>query len=113
MRTERPVPSGPDGPLRIRRDKNYVPVAPGKSLTFEWVARFPGVFMYHCGVPPVLHHISNGMYGAIIVEPEKPLPKAREYVLVSSELYPGSKPVAGAFEGDARKMTTGAPSYVV
>src|SRR3990172_8587712 len=34
-------------------DKNYQPVAPGETLTFDWVARFPGVFMYHCGVPPV------------------------------------------------------------
>ncbi len=44
--------------------------------------------MYHCGTKPVLAHIANGMYGAIVVDPAKPLPKAdREYVLVASEWY--------------------------
>jgi nitrite reductase (NO-forming) len=44
--------------------------------------------MYHCGTKPVLAHIANGMYGAIVVEPAQALPKAdREYVLVASEWY--------------------------
>ena len=44
--------------------------------------------MYHCGTKPVLAHIANGMYGAIVVSPTKPLPKAdKEYVLVASEWY--------------------------
>ena len=93
-------------------DRDYVPVAPGETLSFDWVARFPGVFTYHCGVPPVLHHIANGMYGAIIVEPPD-LPPAREYVLVSSEFYPGPKPVDGVLEGAPARMTSGRPEYVV
>jgi len=93
-------------------DKNYQPVSPGDTFTFDWVARFPGVFMYHCGVPPVLMHIANGMYGAIVVEPEGLAP-AREYVLVSSEFYPGKKPVDGVFEGSLDEMATAHPSYVV
>ena len=33
-------------------------------------------------------HIANGMYGAIVVDPATPLPKAdHEYVLVASEWY--------------------------
>ena len=97
-------------------DVNYQPVLPGRSLTFDWVARFPGVFMYHCGVPPVLHHIANGMYGAIVVEPADPLPElepAREYVLVSSEFYPADEPVKGVYEGDPAKMEAAEPGYVV
>ncbi len=97
-------------------DVNYQPVLPGQSLTFDWVARFPGVFMYHCGVPPVLHHIANGMYGAIVVEPADPLPElepAREYVLVSSEFYPADEPVKGVYEGDPAKMEAAEPGYVV
>jgi nitrite reductase (NO-forming) len=93
-------------------DKNYQPVDPGKTKTFDWVARYPGVFMYHCGVPPVLQHIANGMYGAIIVEPEN-LPKEREYVLVNSEFYATDKPVNGVFEGDYDKMLAVDPTYVV
>lgn len=91
---------------------NYQPVNPGETKTFDWVAMFPGVFMYHCGVPPVLQHIANGMYGAIIVEPEN-LPVEREYVLVSSEFYPGAKPVQGLYEGDLDRMLAVDPEYVV
>jgi copper-containing nitrite reductase len=97
-------------------DVNYQPVHPGQSFTFDFVARFPGVFMYHCGTQPVLMHLANGMYGAIVVEPAaplKPLPAAREYVLVSSEFYPGDKPVKGAYQGDLDKMLSANPQYVV
>src|SRR5262245_44419531 len=93
-------------------DKNYQPVDPGQTKTFDWVAMYPGVFMYHCGVPPVLQHIANGMYGAIVVEPNN-LPKEREYVLVSSEFYPGAKPIHGAYEGDYNRMLAAKPGYVV
>lgn len=94
-------------------DNNYQPVAPGETLEFDWVARFPGVFMYHCGVTPVLQHIANGMYGAIVVEPKTPMPPAREYVLTSSEFYPGANPVHGAFEGEMSRMEDLDPEYVV
>lgn len=93
-------------------DENYQPVLPGQTLTFDWVARFPGVFMYHCGVPPVLHHIANGMYGAIIVEPEG-LEPAREYVLVSSEFYVSDRPEQGVYVGNVEKMNAAEPTYVV
>ena len=74
---------------RIAPDKAFRDVAPGESITYTFEATDPGVFMYHCGTKPVLAHIANGMYGAIVVEPaEKPLPPAdREFVLVSSEWY--------------------------
>jgi nitrite reductase (NO-forming) len=91
---------------------NYQPVDPGKTKTFDWVAMFPGVFMYHCGVPPVLQHIANGMYGAIIVEPDD-LPVEREFVLVSSEFYPGAEPIDGLYEGDLDRMLAVDPEYVV
>jgi nitrite reductase (NO-forming) len=94
-------------------DVNYQPIHPGQTASFDWVARFPGVFMYHCGTPPVLMHIANGMYGAIIVLPEAPLPKAREYVLVQSEFYPGDEPVKGVYQGDLDKMLAVNPAYVV
>jgi len=93
-------------------DKNYQPVDPGQTKTFDWVAMYPGVFMYHCGTPPVLQHIANGMYGAIIVEPDN-LPPAREYVLVASEFYPGAKPINGMYEGDYDAMLAAKPTYVV
>jgi nitrite reductase (NO-forming) len=73
---------------RIAPNVAFKDVDPGESFTFRFKANDPGVFMYHCGTKPVLAHIANGMYGAIVVSPSSPLPKAdREYVLVASEWY--------------------------
>jgi nitrite reductase (NO-forming) len=73
---------------RIAPNVAFTDVAPGESFTFRFKAEDPGVYMYHCGTKPVLAHIANGMYGALVVDPATPLPKAdREYVLVSSEWY--------------------------
>jgi nitrite reductase (NO-forming) len=73
---------------RIAPNVAFKDVAPGKSFTFRFTANDPGVFMYHCGTKPVLAHIANGMYGALVVDPATPLPKAdKAYVLVASEWY--------------------------
>ena len=86
-------------------------VAPGDSFTFRFTAGDPGVFMYHCGTKPVLAHIANGMYGAIVVTPKAGLPPVdNEYVLVASEWYmngdgiekPASLDMAKARATDAR-----------
>jgi nitrite reductase (NO-forming) len=70
--------------------------------------------MYHCGTPPVLMHISNGMHGAIIVQPKDGWPeKAREYVLVQSEYYVGAPDDKGVCRGDLAKMGQARPDYVV
>jgi nitrite reductase (NO-forming) len=67
----------------------YRSIAPGQTIEFEFVANYPGVFMYHCGTPMVLEHIASGMYGAIVVEPRNGYPTKvnREYVIVQSEFY--------------------------
>ncbi len=67
---------------------DYVEIMPGEAIHFSFVAKVPGAFLYHCGTPPVLLHLANGMYGAIIVDPATPLPPAQEsYVLVQGEWY--------------------------
>ena len=73
---------------RIAPDVAFKDVMPGESISFRFKANDAGVFMYHCGTKPVLAHIANGMYGAIIVQPKEGLPKVdNEYVLVGSEWY--------------------------
>jgi nitrite reductase (NO-forming) len=73
---------------RVAPNKNFKDVFPGQSFSFSFKAGDPGIFMYHCGTAPVLMHIANGMYGAIVVEPRTPLPHAdKQYVLVASEWY--------------------------
>ncbi len=66
----------------------------GESLVYEFTAQFAGAFMYHCGTAPVLHHIGNGMYGVIIIDPPDLAPVAKEFVVMQSELYlgPDGKP---------------------
>ncbi len=84
--------------------KHYQDVAPGASETFDWTAKHAGVFMYHCGTAPVLMHIADGMYGAVVVDPKGGRPRAREYLLVQSEFY--------GTGGDYTKMLTGQPDIV-
>ena len=65
-------------------------INPGEEKLYEWRADYAGVWMYHCGTSPALHHIANGMYGMVIVEPKEGLPKVdKEFALVQSEWYLG------------------------
>jgi nitrite reductase (NO-forming) len=75
-------------------------IAPGESLVYQFRAKHAGAFMYHCGTPPVLHHIGNGMYGAIVIDPPDLQPVDHEYLLVQSELYLGPQ----GEPGDLTKM---------
>ena len=92
---------------------HYVDVGPGKSIKYSFVANTPGVFLYHCGTPPVLLHIGNGMYGAIVVDPATPLPPAaKSYVIVQSEWY--TQQVSGNLMGpNYEKMLQERPDEVV
>jgi nitrite reductase (NO-forming) len=74
-------------------------IGPGESLVYQFEATHSGIWMYHCGTPPVLHHTGNGMYGAVIIDPPDLPPVDREYLFVQSELY-----VGGAEEGGYEKM---------
>jgi nitrite reductase (NO-forming) len=74
---------------RIPMNVAFRSIVPGEELQFEFVARDPGAYMVHCGTPPVLMHIMQGMYLAIIVDPRNGWgTKAdKEFVLVQSEFY--------------------------
>jgi nitrite reductase (NO-forming) len=92
---------------------HYVDIDPGQTITYSFVANTPGAFLYHCGTPPVLLHIANGMYGAIIVDPATPLPPAAaSYVLVQGEWY--TQQVSGTTMGpNFEKMSEERPDEVV
>jgi nitrite reductase (NO-forming) len=55
----------------VAADDKLRMIHPGQSIKFEWVANYPGVYMYHCGVPPVLQHVAMGQYGIVIVSPRE------------------------------------------
>ncbi|HEU4464778.1 MAG TPA: multicopper oxidase domain-containing protein [Gemmatimonadota bacterium] len=75
---------------RIPMNDAFRTIGPNEELTFEFVARDAGAFMVHCGTPPVLLHIMQGMYLAIVVDPEDGwgTEADREFVIVQSEFYP-------------------------
>jgi nitrite reductase (NO-forming) len=75
-------------------------IQPNESVVYQFEAKHAGLFMYHCGTAPTLHHIGNGMYGAIIIDPPALVPVDHEFLLVQSELYTGPE---GA-PGDLTKM---------
>jgi len=63
-------------------------INPGEELVYEYTATHAGVWMYHCGTTPTLHHIASGMYGMVIVEPAEGLePVDHEFALVQNEWY--------------------------
>ena len=73
-------------------DHQMVAIAPGATFTYTFKAEYAGVWMYHCGTAPTLHHIANGMFGMVIVEPHGGLPRVdREFAFVQSEWYLGGQ----------------------
>jgi nitrite reductase (NO-forming) len=63
-------------------------IDPGEEKIYEWKADYAGVWMYHCGTSPALHHIANGMYGMVIVEPKGGFkPVDHEIAIVQSDWY--------------------------
>jgi len=99
----------------------YRSVAPGQTMSFEFVANYPGVYMYHCGTPMVLEHIASGMYGMMIVEPRNGYPTKvdREYAVVQSEFYTKPDPQKRKIDGqllqvlDGDRVRAKAPTYTV
>jgi nitrite reductase (NO-forming) len=99
----------------------YRSIAPGQTITFEYTAHYPGVFMDHCGTPMILEHIASGMYGVMVVEPPNGYPTRadREYVVIQSEFYTRPDPDGREIEGqplhvlDTEKVRTKASTYVV
>jgi|GEM_PF-354588 len=87
-------------------------INPGEEKLYEWKAEYAGVWMYHCGTAPALHHIANGMYGMVIVEPREGLPEVdKEFALVQSEWYLGPQKDLTSLEKAAAAAP--APDYVV
>ncbi len=87
---ESPMPHSIDfHSARIPWDVAYRSIIPGEELSFEFTARDPGVYLVHCGTPPVTLHIMQGMYLAIIVDPKEGwgTDVDKEFVIVQSEFY--------------------------
>ena len=82
-------------------------INPGEEKVYEWRPTTLGVWMYHCGTAPALHHIANGMFGMVIVEPTDGLPEVdAEFAFVQSEWYLG--PQGRAVSASTKAAAAGA-----
>lgn len=94
---------------------NALMVDPGKTSVAVFKAINAGFFVYHCAAPPIPAHISNGLYGVVLVEPAGGMPKVdREYYVMQSEFYTegeiGDEGVQGFSSAKGQAET---PEYVV
>ncbi|MDO8648881.1 MAG: heavy metal translocating P-type ATPase [Candidatus Peregrinibacteria bacterium] len=90
-------------------------VKDGETKIFRFKANRPGVYVYHCASPHVPTHIANGMYGLIVVEPKKALPKVdREFYVMQGELYTSGPLGRQGYQTLSRKkLLAERPEYVV
>jgi nitrite reductase (NO-forming) len=89
--------------------------APGETKSFRFKATRPGLYVYHCATPMAARHISNGMYGLILVEPEGGLPTVdREFYVMQGEVYTEQPLGSKGFLAESReKLMAERPEYVV
>jgi nitrite reductase (NO-forming) len=88
---------------------------PGQEKMVKFKALVPGLYVYHCATPMVAHHIANGMYGLILVEPEGGLPPVdREFYVMQGEIYTEAAfGQHGSQEFSVEKMLNERPEYFV
>jgi nitrite reductase (NO-forming) len=86
----------------------YADLAPGKSMHYRFVAKHPGVFMYHCATQPVLMHTGAGMVGMFVVKPKNLAPVDKELWLTQQEFYIGEP----GKDADAAKMAAKQPDVI-
>jgi nitrite reductase (NO-forming) len=90
-------------------------VNPGEEKSMTWKALVPGLYVYHCATPMVAEHISNGMYGLVLVEPEAGLPPVdREFYVMQGEIYTDAAfGQHGSQEFSVEKLLNERPEYFV
>jgi nitrite reductase (NO-forming) len=93
----------------------YTQTAPGDETIFTFQALKSGLFVYHCATPSVAHHIANGMYGMILVEPPGGLPPVdREFYVMQGEIYTAQPyGTQGHLDFDHEAMLDEKPEYFV
>lgn len=88
---------------------------PGGETTFTFKALNTGLYVYHCATPMVAHHIANGMYGLILVEPPQGLtPVDHEFYVMQGEVYTAEAyNSAGSLEFSEEKLLEEKPEYFI
>lgn len=87
----------------------------GQESVFTFKALQPGLYVYHCATSSIGHHISSGMYGLILIEPEGGLPPVdKEFYIMQGEIYTAQPfGTAGHLDFSYEKMLDEQPEYYV
>ncbi len=100
----------------VAKDDKWRTISPGESIRFDWVANYPGSYIYHCGTPSVLMHTAMGQNGVVVVSPKDGYPSNqdidREFVIVQSEYYL-KKGTGELYQYDFEAAQNVNPSHVV
>jgi len=83
-------------------------IDPGQTHRFSFVAKHPGVFMYHCATDPVLVHTGAGMVGMMVVKPKNLAAVDRELWMTQQEFYLGAE----GQDADPAKMAAKNPDVL-
>ena len=88
---------------------------PGQTKQLHFKLMYPGAFIYHCAVPKLDEHISSGMFGMIVVEPQDGLPEVdHEFYLGQHEVYTNKEAgEKGMHQIDVASMKAENPTYVL
>lgn len=89
-------------------------VKPGEEATFTFKAKTEGLYVYHCAAGIVADHITNGMYGGILVDPPSRLTTVdHEYYVGQNEFYTtGDTGARGPQDLDLTKLMNEQATYV-
>ena len=89
-------------------------VQPGETRTVKWLAKHPGLYVYHCATPNISTHNAHGQYGMILVEPEGGLSEVdKEFYIMQGEMYAiGGLGKKGLVAFDSEALLDENPTYV-
>jgi nitrite reductase (NO-forming) len=92
----------------VAPNEAFVTIPPGETHTFSFVAKHPGVYMYHCATDPVLHHTGAGMVGTMVVKADGLSQVDRELWITQQEYYLGQP----GQDADLAKMEAKQPDVI-
>jgi len=93
----------------VSPDNTMKTIAPGERLVYRFEAKGAGIWLYHCGTAPLSLHMTQGMYGAVIIDPADLDPVDHEYVMVQGEAYLHD---TGKTASDGNKLAENSPELI-
>ena len=93
----------------VSPDNTMKTIAPGERLVYRFEAKAAGIWLYHCGTAPLSLHMTQGMYGAVIIDPADLDPVDHEYVMVQGEAYLHD---TGKTASDGNKLAENSPELI-